>query len=117
MIDRKLRKTLRATLLAMSDAALAYVRDESDKEWKRRRDKVRERRRARQQQGGRGMSELPEMGKMLEDLGKVEGLQPTFALIAAALSVGPSSYKVVTDRELEAIRKAAEPVGAFTDGL
>lgn len=47
MIERKLRKTLRATLLALPDAALAYVRDESDKEWKRRRDKVRERRRAR----------------------------------------------------------------------
>lgn len=51
MIDRKLKKSLRATLLAMPDAALAYVRDESDKEWKRRRDLVREKRKARRVQG------------------------------------------------------------------
>ena len=47
MIDRKLKKSLRATILALPDAALAYVRDESDKEWKRRRDKTRERRKAK----------------------------------------------------------------------
>lgn len=44
-LDRKLRKALRATVLGLSDKALAYVRDECEREIKRRRLAVRERRR------------------------------------------------------------------------
>lgn len=46
MIDRKLRKTLRATLLALPDAALVYLREEVAREQNRRRLQARERRKA-----------------------------------------------------------------------
>ena len=46
MIDRKDRKPLRAYVLGLSDAQLAYVRDEVAREEKRRRLAVRERRRS-----------------------------------------------------------------------
>lgn len=45
MIDKRLKKSLRANLLILGDAALNYVRDESERELKRRRLEVRERRR------------------------------------------------------------------------
>lgn len=47
MIDRQLRKALRATVLGLSDQALTYVREEIAREQKRRRLAVRERRRAK----------------------------------------------------------------------
>lgn len=46
MIDRKDRKPLRAYVLALSDSALQYVRDEAEREQKRRRLMVRARRKA-----------------------------------------------------------------------
>lgn len=45
MIDRQLRKALRATILGLSDAELVYAREEIAREQKRRRLAVRERRR------------------------------------------------------------------------
>lgn len=45
MIDRREKKSLRAFVLALSDAALQYVREEVAREEKRRRLMVRERRR------------------------------------------------------------------------
>lgn len=45
MIDRKIRKTLRASVLTLTDQALAYVREEAAREVKRRRLEVRARRR------------------------------------------------------------------------
>lgn len=44
MIDRRDKKPLRAYVLALSDAQLAYVREEAEREQKRRRLQVRERR-------------------------------------------------------------------------
>lgn len=44
MIDRQLRKALRATILGLSDAELVYAREEITREQKRRRLQVRERR-------------------------------------------------------------------------
>lgn len=44
MIDRRDKKPLRAYVLGLSDAQLAYVRDEVAREEKRRRLQVRERR-------------------------------------------------------------------------
>lgn len=47
MIDRRDKKTLRAYVLALTDAQLAYVREEAEREQKRRRLAVRERRKAK----------------------------------------------------------------------
>jgi len=44
MIDRKLRKSLRATILVMPDAALYYLREEVAREQNRRRLQTRDRR-------------------------------------------------------------------------
>lgn len=46
-VDRKLKKSLRANLLILGDAALQYVREEAEREIKRRRLQVRERRKAK----------------------------------------------------------------------
>lgn len=43
-VDRQLKKSLRANLLILGDAALQYVREEAERELKRRRLQVRERR-------------------------------------------------------------------------
>lgn len=43
-VDRKLKKSLRANLLILGDAALRYVIEEAEREIKRRRLQVRERR-------------------------------------------------------------------------
>lgn len=47
MIDCKLRKTLRANVLLMSDAALTYLREEVAREQNRRRLQTRQRRKAK----------------------------------------------------------------------
>lgn len=46
-VDRKLKKSLRANLLILGDAALRYVIEEAERELKRRRLQVRERRRSK----------------------------------------------------------------------
>lgn len=51
MIDRRLRKALRATILGLSDAELVYAREEIAREAKRRRLAVRERRKQKACEG------------------------------------------------------------------
>lgn len=46
-LERKLKKSLRANLLILGDAALIYVRDEAARELTRRRLQVRARRKAK----------------------------------------------------------------------
>lgn len=46
-VDRKLKKSLRANLLILGDAALRYVIEEAEREQKRRRLAVRARRKAK----------------------------------------------------------------------
>lgn len=46
-LERKLKKSLRANLLILGDAALRYVIEEAEREQKRRRLQVRERRKVK----------------------------------------------------------------------